>query len=279
MKALTKLVPMLILTALTSGCFEGYYRLRVKKDGSGSIVVKTILGPMAVAQMTAMTGAMAVGIEEMTGKAVTKEEQMELDTEMFVQKDKLAAKAKDYGEGVTLKSAKLISKKDGSKGSMAIYTFDDVTKLRLSASFDDEDEDDPKEQDSMKIVYTFKFKKGPQPTLTIVPNIIEPEKKPTARALKAKAQQMMAMMPMMKGAQLSIVVQIQGRIVDTNAKHVWKKRNAVTLQYINLDKMMTNKAVFKKMLMLENDPVAQSKLKLKGFMLEDPKKTITVQFE
>ena len=205
MKALTKLVPMLILTALTSGCFEGYYRLRVKKDGSGSIVVKTVLSAMAVAQMTAM-------IEEITGTAPTKEEEMKL----VMDKDKLAAKAKDYGEGVKLKSAKLISRKDGSKGNVAIYTFDDVTKVRLSTSFGDED--GPQQEEGAKIVYTFKFKKGTEPTLTIVPNIIEPEKKRTAKALEANAQQKMATMAMMKGLQLSMVVEIQGRIIKTNAK-------------------------------------------------------------
>ncbi|MCX6868333.1 MAG: hypothetical protein NTV46_19430 [Verrucomicrobia bacterium] len=112
------LVPVAAAFAL-SGCLQNETTVRVKPDGSGTIVEETFLS----AQMMAMLGGLG-GL----GGDQDKPAKDPLD-EMFGQ-DKAKAKAAKLGDGVTLDKIEKIDK-DGKKGARTTYKFADISKLKL----------------------------------------------------------------------------------------------------------------------------------------------------
>ena len=83
---------------------------------------------------------------------------------------------------------------------------------------------------------------------------------------------------MLKGARQNIVVEVEGEIAETNAKFREGKRQVVLMD-VPMDKLTANPAAMK--LMMSKSPDQQeklSKLAIEGLKVEDPAKTVTIQF-
>src|SRR5262249_38545813 len=92
--------------------------VKVNADGSGTVETQTLVTAAALAQMQQLAGAFGGG----NGRTVDpfSEEQMR-------------ALATQMGDGVTLVSTRPVKTAD-AEGREAVYSFPDVTKLRLSES-------------------------------------------------------------------------------------------------------------------------------------------------
>jgi len=85
---------------------------------------------------------------------------------------------------------------------------------------------------------------------------------------------------MFKGMRMSVYVQVNGDVVETDAKHRSEKRdNIFTLMDMNMDAIMKNPEAMK--LMMNNDQDGLDKLSemgVEGLVMEEPGRTITIQF-
>lgn len=228
-----------VLTAalFTSACFESETTVNVKKDGSGTIAVKTVLGAQ-------MAGMMAMAEQQEGGKNPLTDE------------EELKGKAAKMGEGVEYVGVEKLKLDDGRMGAVATYKFADVTTLKLSPG-EGMPSDDGEDEGEDKQPITFGFTKGDTAKLTInmpqdnakagedaagaggedEPNIVEGD------AADDDAMAMMA--PMMQGMRIAMIVKVEGEITETNA--VNKDGSTVTLMDIDMGKLFANKEVMKKM--------------------------------
>ncbi len=263
MKALAKIAALVIgALLLGTGCLEITSTINVNKDGSGTIEIKQVMTAQALQQMKQMGG------------------QGKTDKEMLVNKEEMEQVGKSLGPDVKLKEIKYIEKEDGSKGSLAIFTFKDISKVKFGQLKSKKGKVSTEGGDD-SITYTFNVAKdGDSTVLTIIPKAPEAKtdtekKKPTEQELA----QAMRTMKMMGGLKMQQLVEVNGKIVKTNATHVSKDKDAVCLLYLNMDKLMENEAALKKMLMNQDDFAAMAKIDAKGIKVEDPKKKITIRFK
>ncbi|MBL7133559.1 MAG: hypothetical protein ISS78_05630 [Phycisphaerae bacterium] len=281
--ARTMVVGVLLISALAvmGGCFDATTELYVTKNGSGTITstvylsqtMMTMLGDMDAA-MGGMGGPKKEGVPD---KAATKPAKKGPLAQMM-DKEKLAKKAAEMGEGVTFKSVKELKHKDGRMGVQAVYEFKDVTKVKLSMEMDQpkkgrmggapkgpgagEGEAAKKKDRPTR----FEFQKGPTPKLTILmPEMKKPEggaeagkatTKPAGRKPggktpeeEAAAKQMMKMM--FKDLRFSIRVKVEGKITKTNAVHVNEARNGLTLLMMDLGGILGDEKLAKELEALE----------------------------
>ncbi len=105
--------------ALGTGCVRNVVRIVVEEDGSGQLVVtRTFSG-----QMVDLAGLFeTLGRQGEAGGGTPFFDRAALDRE-----------AAQYGEGVKLVRAEPI-RQAGARGSVAMYTFEDVSRLRLSGN-------------------------------------------------------------------------------------------------------------------------------------------------
>jgi hypothetical protein len=89
------------------------------------------------------------------------------------------------------------------------------------------------------------------------------------------------MIPMLKGACMSFLVHVNGKVVDTNAKHrSGKHPNVLVLMHCPVDKILEHADASK--LLMAQDPAGKQKLAsmaIPGVRMEDPGKTVVVSFE
>jgi hypothetical protein len=191
---------------------------------------------------------------------------------------KLKAEAEKLGEGVTFVSVKKLDVK-GREGYVATYAFTDISKVKVTvgkqAKSVSEDGSSavsfgPKSFGDQAQPFTFKFTKG-NPSEMI---IISPEKgKESETAASAPGgensernevpDQMLPMLaPILKDMRISFVVDVEGKIVKTNATA--RQGSRLTLMDIEFGKLIADPAKFKE-LSKEKDPnSAKAKALLKS---------------
>ena len=217
MRSIRNLTLLLSTLVLLSGCFQVHRTINVKKDGSGTIEEKFL---------------------------VTTEMGKNMGGQNLYDVEKLEADAVTFGENVSYVSSKEIEE-NGLKGYMAVYAFDDITKLKLDTNLAAKALQGTGMQAEKEYI-TFDFKKGKtsQLTITFPPKPDEPAgeeyMEETSKTLSEEDQQQSIEMvkAMYAGMKLSFKIKFNGKIKDSNAMYV--DGNVVTISEMDFDEMMTN---------------------------------------
>jgi hypothetical protein len=277
------IISVLAALSLLSGCIESTTLLDLKRDGSGQIVVRECFSPQITQMMEGM-GGMFAGMGE--------SEQPTEKPDIF--EDMIEGNIADFGPGVELVKSKRITNKQGWKGYEATYAFKDINQLTVTIGDSDQDsaeEDAEIEEEDNNPQFTFQFSAGDPAVLKIIPaQTDEPEvEQAEASSEDAMGEQMGedmmagmgAMMgPMLQGMKLAFIVRVEDDIKQSNAVHRSEKHpNVVTIMYMPVDKMIGNAEAMKILQSDDKDSLARiEKMNIPGLKLEDPGKTIEIEF-
>ena len=270
-----------------TGCMENAALMKLSKDGSGTLTYRIFMST----EMMQMAQGMSSG---MGGDAEGGEVDLSsLNPIESIKKDM----ADKFGDAATLESTKDIENKQGWKGIEAIYSFEDVNKLNLANMGDEMDSGGGGgatggSMANMGTPYRFEFVGGDVATLKIVP--ITTDEAAAEAAVEAAAEEMpeeiadmgmddlgLAMMkPMIAGMRITLLVAVDGDIVDTNSKFRSEKHaNVVTVMDIRMDQLFDHPEAMSLMSAGDDGANKLAELNLPGVKIEDPKKEITISFK
>ena len=274
MKTIIKIFPILFVTIFLTGCIDVQYKMYLEADGSGKIV-ETVYMNSAMVQM--IKGFMVMGDDS------TKQEKFSLLDEV-----ELRNEAIELGEGVKYISGEEL-KDNGREGYRAIYEFEDVNKIKMDQDVSDkapsmggENEETPEDD------ITFKFTKGSPATLIIyMPQEEETEAAETTDepevqeefAEDEESEWTEETKTMMKDFRISIQVEVDGNLVETNATYV--DGSTITIMEMSFAELLKDPEQFKKLKSLDEASYEESKELLKdipGIKIETNEK-IEVIFE
>lgn len=258
-----------------AGCVESSTTVKVKRDGSGQVVVTEYMAPSMVQMMSGMQGmGSAMGATNAPAAPNL--------ADMF--KESAEKKSAALGTGVTMTSFASATNAAGWVGYQAVYAFPKIEALNLAVGGDDA-------EDSAKAKYTCKFTPGAVAKLEIVPPPMPTEEPAATPATEpgAAAQPemdpaaMMGMMaPMMKGMRMSLAIEVDGKIANTSA--TFKEGDSkVIVMDLPMDALLANPegakligaSQGKKEMPLE----AIRKLNAAGVKIEDPTKPLVIEFK
>ena len=225
-----------------SACLEMKSVVTVNKDGTGTIEETALVG----AQLKAMLGSM--GAQGGAGDAGNPAAGLK---DMVPDKAKAEERAKELGEGVTLKSHEEINTPDGKSGVKATYAFTDVRKLKY-VPFNMKDKNSGKEQPM-----TFTLEGD---TLTLInPEDPEKAKKPVDKPKVPKEQleaQMAMVKPMFAGMRMTIEVKGGSGIASSDASNL--SGDTVTLLDLQIDKILDKPEIFTKFMESAENSMTQA---------------------
>jgi hypothetical protein len=285
------LFSVVLAVSTLTGCMESATLIRVGKDGSGTITHRMY---MSTDMMDMMQG-MASGMVGATGE--TGADMPEIDPLA----DMKASLKDQFGVAATLEGTKDVVNAAGWKGVEATYKFANVNDLDMTASA--KAEDDGMGMEPNGPTYKFEFTPGDTATLKLVPLGQDgaaadevPAAQTTADAGDAESavpememegmdamgnmgMQMMA--PMLKGMRMSLLVAVDGKVVESNASFPHPSHaNVVTLADIDFDKLLAHPEGMKALQAgPDANPADLAKLGIDGVKVEDPAKEIVIRFE
>lgn len=218
MRRIAPLVSALLLLLL-SACLKVKQLVVVNPDGSGNIVVSTVIPPETVTMMTSMAGALGEG---------------NADFDPFYDPDQLREAATRFGEDVVLVKSEKVDK-DGMRGSIAVYGFKDISKVKLNTQQNMSMNEamgalqDGKSSGSGDYI-RFAFHRGASSRLTVL--MPEMKKRPAGETVKPATSlppELAALgglggggaaaLQMFKGMEVNFAVQVKGKVVTSNASH------------------------------------------------------------
>ncbi|HEY7499877.1 MAG TPA: hypothetical protein VH740_15260 [Vicinamibacterales bacterium] len=249
------------VSILCAGCIRSTTSIELRADGSGTVLQETGISSQAL-----------VMLKSMAPQGTGKESSSEMFTEDQARKT-AAAMGVTFVSGEPFKTAEL-------EGYRARYSFADITQVKVNMS----QGMGGASTTSKEPPFAFLFDKGATAsTLTIqmteqgaisgmnsLPGL--PPGGGTTDADKAQAAQALAMMKMMlRGLFVDVSLNVDGRIVKTNAPHVEGSR--VTLLQIDFDKLLADEA---SLLKLQSASDLKALANVPGLKVAaDPKLTIT----
>ena len=264
----------LALLLALSGCISSDTLIKVSPDGSGKIIQTTLISSVMLEQMKAMMSGMA---EQLGGKEAGKDPAKLPD--MFSESE-ARAKSVKLGEGVTFVSSRKL-KTDRSEGIEAIYSFKDITKLKIS-----EKPSAPGSQGKGMAPgdagedTTFRFERLPNghalltavfPQKNLREKVTSPQVKELTKKEVSKEQLEQAKM-IFNGLRFGIKVDVQGDLIQTNSPYA--EGSKVTLLEMDFAELLNNEDKLKEMSGLKDQSLDDAKhlLKdLKGFKINlDP---------
>ncbi len=274
MKKLKAIIILFSLSLVFSGCLQIGTTINVKKDGSGTINEKVLMSKTFINMMKDFAQAFQ-------DSASTEEFSMFKD-------DDIIADAKDYGDDVKYVSHKFV-KDDNWEGYEAVYSFDDITKIKIEPDPDSKvgmgDEGEGTAEDTE--YYFFKFKKGAvseliidRPAFELNDESNETGEENSQETSDQDDEEMgEEFLKMMEGMQINIAVQVDGKISGTNASYV--DGSTVTLFHMDLSEMMKNKEAFKEFKNREPKNIEEMKEFLEKFpgMKIEVEKPVSVEFK
>lgn len=254
-----RVTAVLLVSILLLGCFEVSTVIKVKPDGSGTVEETVLMGPsmMMMVQMAAQT------VQE--GQKGKPPEKFSLFKE-----DSLKKRAATMGPGVTFVSAQPLKEGD-REGFKALYRFKDIEQLKVSLnptdimpSAGEKPGEAPKKQEPI----LFMFIKGAMRTLLIImPQQEFKEKSSQTKDAKPQqvdsAQNLLAMQMFLKDLKISIAVEVEGSVVETNAS--FAEGPKVTLMEVDFGKLLTDPEKLKKLSDLSPQSVEEAKFLMKEF--------------
>lgn len=253
-------VVIAVVTVLLAGCFQVTTVVRVNPDGSGTVAETMLLSKKLVDQMNEMARSFAV-----EGGPPPKQ------IELF-EPDKLAARAAKMGEGVSYQSGEKTETGDYT-GYMAVYAFSDINSLRLSNKSNDSG-DGSKTVNPHAPPAVFHFTGGVPATLIIeMPNEkrTAPEHDGSSKKHDPAAvaesdlseDQAQQIVEMFKGMRMTLAVEMNGCIVETNASY--RDGNRITLVDFDLAQLTSSFPQLEKLNNLQGGSLAEVKELLKTF--------------
>ena len=245
---------------LLAGCFQVSTVVRVNPDGSGTVSETMLLSKKVITQMNEMMQGFA-------GENGAKPEPIEL-----FEPDKLKAQAAGMGEGVSYLSGEKSESAEYS-GYTAVYAFKDINSLRLGQKSGESagGAGGPKAP-SMPVL--FHFSKGSPATLTIE----QPREKTQEKAAEAPAENVDSpqeakgaisdgeakqLAEMFMGMKMTLAVEVNGSIVETNATH--RDGSRITIVDLDLAKFGSSLPQMEKLKRLQGSSPADAKELMKDF--------------
>jgi hypothetical protein len=280
---------MVFPAVLLLGCFQTEMVVKVKPDGSGMLVQTVLVRKDVMNQMRAMAQSFA------------QEGQPQEELKLLDEKE-LKETAQKLGEGVSYVKAEEILN-ENFEGYKAVFSFTDINKLHIDQNPSGSLPSDDSEKKAPQEFITFKFKKGKTSKLTITmpegktkkqdtgKNEEEPasssktdenttEETPEATSDPQQEQMMMAMMQeMLKGMKVSIAVEVEGKIIKTNASI--QDGNKLILMDIDFDKLLAAQDEFKEFVKTNPETMSEAKeimKKIPGMKME-MEKVVKVKFK
>ena len=231
------LISLLIFSVVLAiaGCIDVKTKIKVNKDGSGTIEETMLMSSEMVQMMKQFMSGF--------GADSTNTQEFNLYNE-----EELKNKASDYGEGVQFLSGKEL-KRDGREGYAAIYSFADLNKLRFDQNPDSKMPEgvEAAEQEPVQKEYiTFKFDRndGSEITINMPPTSKESEKTDSTidtgdtSTDSLNTGDLSKLTAMLKDFNISLVVETDGEIKETNASYVDK--SSVTLFDLNFNLLLND---------------------------------------
>jgi hypothetical protein len=239
-----------------SGCLQVEQTINLKPDGSGTIVISTVMSKEAMDQIKAMGGEGGKNpLDEMMSEEKAKEQ------------------AEKMGEGVKFVKAEKV-KTDKGEGAKITFSFADISKVKMDVNLGDAA---PQKGDAKPPV-SFQFTKGSPAKLTMTMNHPPQDKKaadapedPNEAAGFAMAQQMM------KGMRITMNLNVDGTLVATNATH--KDGNKITLMDVPMDELLKDPKKFKESQKAGSFTDAMSVFKDVPGLKVESKPTVTVELK
>jgi hypothetical protein len=219
---------------LLAGCFQVDTVVRINSDGSGTVEEKVMLSKKLLAQMTEMM------------KGFAQENGATPKTPDLFETAKLKEQARTMGDGVTFVSGEKMATAD-FEGYRAVYAFKDINKLLLSQNKEALAGGTAPAGAKPSRPFRFLFSKGSPATLTIVqprgPKMentatvgnkqADQDSKTNGKVSDAEAAQLKELFG---GMEMSIVVEVNGTIIATNAAYRDGKR--ITLLDFDMGKLI-----------------------------------------
>jgi hypothetical protein len=255
-----RLVILSISISLLAGCFQVSTVVRVNADGSGTVVETMLLSKKMITQMNELMQGFA-------GENGAKPEPLEL-----FEPEKLKAQAAGMGEGVTYLSGKK-SETGEYSGYTATYAFKDINTLRLGQK-SQESAGGAGGQKAPSMPLLFHFSKGSPATLTIE----QPREKSPVKATETPAENTDSSMAakgaisdkeakqlaeMFMGMKMTLAVEVNGAIVETNATH--RDGSRITIVDFDLAKFGSSLPQLEKLKLLQGSSAADAKELMKDF--------------
>ncbi len=273
MKKFFNILILLFVMIAASSCIEVETTLKVNKDGSGTIVEKTIASPAMIGMISSFKSM---------GDSADTEEFSLMDLE------ELKANALEMGEGVRFIKAENIGK--DNSGYIAYYEFDDIRKVRVvndpgeKVPSDGMGEEAVEEEDPEYI--TFDFIEGGEPTLIIkMPPKNEEDLKfesgETEESSDTLENNMWAeqFKMMMKDMKFVVRVQVDGTVEETNA--TYSDGSTITLFEMDMGQILDNPEKFNELTKKQPDSFNQLADEIKdvpGIKIE-LKETVKIKFD
>ena len=222
---------------LLAGCFQATTVVRVNPDGSGTVEERVLLSKKLLAQINGMMQ----GFSPEGGK---KPKPLEL-----FEPDKLRAQARSMGEGVVYQSGEKMST-DDFEGFTAIFSFKDINTLKLSQKNAEPPGTAASSEKTRSQPVVFNFTKGPPSTLIIVQRAEKtpqksaaPDNEMTTSPLPGDSGKMSEadaakLMEMFKGMKISMALEVNGTIVETNA--TYRDGRHITILDFDMTKFVGN---------------------------------------
>ena len=275
MRKLIFLFNIIFLSVLLAGCLQVDTTINLKKDGSGTINEKVLMSKTFVNMMREF----AMAFQD---SATAAEEEFSL----FKDED-IISDATEYGDDVKYLSHSFISN-DEWEGYEAIYSFDDISKIRIQPDPDSKvamSEDETGSEDEGEY-YFFKFKKGDVSELIIDRPEIEfnkdsQEEESSSEEVTEQNDDELGeeALKMMDGMKINIAVKIDGEISSSNATYV--DGSTITLFQMSLGEMMKDKEAFKEFQNKEPKNIEEMKQFIEKFpgMKIEIQKPVSVKFK
>ena len=273
------------LAAVVAGCVESKTVVKVKKDGSGTLALEEYFSPQMTSMMEGMSGVMQQAIAGGSNATAGAQAAAKPPDAMAMFSDQLEKKTKEFGKDIVLVSKEPKSNAAGWKGYVATYSFKNIAALRVPTGGTDMGGGPGASEEKPKEGYAFQFTPGAAASLKVIPPPKKAKKeasadKPAATPEGPGGDQMAAMMaPMLAGARVTILLEVEGKITSTNAKFK-NGDNQVVLMDVPMDKLVGNPAAMK--LVSSKAPDQDEKimnLNIPGIQIEDPAKTLTIDFK
>ena len=237
---------VLILLSLV-GCLQVNTLVKVKPDGTGTIEETFLMSKEIVEFMKGMADQMMGLTEQQEGQSARKPDaQAEGGFDIF-DEAKLKKEALKRGQGVTYVTGKRITT-DKFEGYTAIYSFTDINQLRLNQNPSESVPSDPrannKGSQKQKEFVTFHLTKGYPSTLIVRMPVdqganeptISKEEKPVEMDNQQSEMMMAQMKQMFEGMKITMAIEVQGSIVQTNATH--REGSKITMMQLDFGKLL-----------------------------------------
>jgi hypothetical protein len=235
------LLSFVIIFALifTQGCIEVKTTIKLNKDGSGTVEETVLMS----SEIVNMLRDFIEGFSELNDDSVkTEQEEFKLYNE-----ENLKNRVKDFGEGSRFVSGKEI-KEDGKEGYTAVYSFDNISNLRIDQNPNSRMPDalsSDSEGDEYKEFLTFSFNEGNpseliinMPPASFEPDEFKEDEETEEESGEMSLEELEESKQFIKDMRISLNLVLDGKITESNATYL--SGSEVLLLDINFNELLNN---------------------------------------